>query len=295
VELPDGRPLQRPHLPHRLVCTSSRGDTAEIVAVVKTQGSDSKLVGQLQPYYQASGLSPVELAGRSVPPLVTQIADGENGGVMMHEFPPKYLKVVRACSGSRTPIMNVSEYLEQLVATGVRPADLPAIQPLFQHRIWQQLAPGDGPGRLASVVEQLRIEDDRFHVDGGSWTSDVSWVRGYDQVLVPMEPDQLAVPRAVPGPLGAQRRPPVPQGPVPPAHRRDQLLSLLGPGDLDRLRHRAGPPRRRAPRPGPLTTPEHARLVAGELRNAGSHGVHLKIADEDEGAGSSPARPTSEP
>ena len=25
VELPDGRPLQRPHLPHRLVCTSSRG------------------------------------------------------------------------------------------------------------------------------------------------------------------------------------------------------------------------------------------------------------------------------
>jgi hypothetical protein len=187
VELPDGRPPQRPHLPHRLVCTSSRGDTAEIVAVVKTQGSDSKLVGQLQPYYQARGLSPVELAGRRVPPLVTQIADGENGGVMMNEFPPKYLEVVRACSGSRTPIMNVTEYLEQLVATGVRPADLPAIQPLFQHRIWQQMAPGDGPGRLAEVIEQLRLEDGRFHVDGGSWTSDVSWVRGYDQVLVPMQ------------------------------------------------------------------------------------------------------------
>jgi hypothetical protein len=187
VELPDGRALQRPHLPHRLVCTSSRGDTAEVVAVVKTQGSDSKLVGQLQPYYQAGGLSPVELAGRRVPPLVTQIADGENGGVMMNEFPPKYLEVVGACSGSRTPIMNVTEYLEQLFATGVRPAELPLIQPLFQHRIWQQMAPGDGPGRLASVVEQLRTEDDRFHVEGGSWTSDVSWVRGYDQVLVPME------------------------------------------------------------------------------------------------------------
>jgi hypothetical protein len=187
VELPDGRPLQRPHLPHRLVCTSSRGDTAEVVAVVKTQGSDTKLVGQMQPYYQARGLSPVELAGRRVPPLVTQIADGENGGVMMNEFPPKYLEVVRACSGSRTPIMNVTEYLEQLFATGVRAADLPAIQPLFQHRIWQQMAPGDGPGRLAEVIEQLRLEDGRFHVDGGSWTSDVSWVRGYDQVLVPME------------------------------------------------------------------------------------------------------------
>ena len=49
VELPDGGSLERPHLPHRLRCTSSGGDTAEIVAVVKTQGSDTKLVGQMQP------------------------------------------------------------------------------------------------------------------------------------------------------------------------------------------------------------------------------------------------------
>jgi hypothetical protein len=157
------------------------------VAVVKTQGSDAKLVGQLQPYSEARGLSPFELAGRSVPPLVTQIADGENGGVMMNEFPPKYLEVVRACSGSPTPIMNVTEYLEQLFAAGIQPGDLPAIQPLYQQRIWQQLAPGDGPGRLAGVIEQLRHTDSRFHVDGGSWTNDLSWVRGYDQVLIPME------------------------------------------------------------------------------------------------------------
>jgi hypothetical protein len=187
VELLDGRPLERPHLPHRLVCTSSGGDTAEIVAVVKTQGSDSKLVGQLQSYYEARGLSRVELAGRSVPPLVTQIADGENGGVMMNEFPPKYLEVVRECSDSRTPILNVSEYLEQLSASGLQPDNLPAIQTLFQHRIWQRMTPGDGPERLADVVEQLRREDSRFHVDGGSWTNDLSWVRGYDQVLIPME------------------------------------------------------------------------------------------------------------
>jgi hypothetical protein len=187
VELPDGRPLERPHLPHRLVCTSSAGDTAEIVAVVKTQGSDTKLVGQLQPYYEAKGLSRLELAGRRVPPLVTQIADGENGGVMMNEFPPKYLEVVRECSGSRTPILNVTEYLEQLFATGVQPADLPAVQPILQHRIWQQLIPGDGPGRLTEVIERLRREDGRFHMDGGSWTDDLSWVRGYDQVLNPME------------------------------------------------------------------------------------------------------------
>ena len=42
----------------------------------------------MQPYYEARGLGPVELAGRQVPPLVTQIADGENGGVMTNEFPP---------------------------------------------------------------------------------------------------------------------------------------------------------------------------------------------------------------
>jgi hypothetical protein len=155
--------------------------------VVKTQGSDTKLVGQLQPYYQATGLSRVELADHRVPPLVTQIADGENGGVMMHEFPPKYLEVIRECSGSRTPILNVTEYLEQLFATGVQPSDLPAIQPLFQQRIWQQLAPGDGPDRLAEVIDRLRHEDSRFHVDGGSWTNDRSWVRGYDRVLIPME------------------------------------------------------------------------------------------------------------
>jgi hypothetical protein len=87
AEQPGGRGVERPHLPHRLVCADSRGNTASIIAVIKTQGSDTKLVGQMQPCYQARGLGPFELAGRRVPPLVTQIADGENGGVMMNEFP----------------------------------------------------------------------------------------------------------------------------------------------------------------------------------------------------------------
>jgi hypothetical protein len=141
----------------------------------------------MQPYYEAKSLSRFELAGRRVPPLVTQIADGENGGVMMNEFPPRYLEVVRGCSGTPTPMMNVTEYLEQLFAIGIQPGDLPAIQPLYQQRIWEQMGPGDGPDRLADVIEQLRLDDTRFHVDGGSWTNDLSWVRGYDQVLVPME------------------------------------------------------------------------------------------------------------
>ena len=187
VEEPDGGAIRQPHLPNRLVCTNSRGESASIVALVKTQGSDTKLVGQMQPYYEARGLGRSELAGHSVPPLVTQIADGENGGVMMNEFPPKYFEVVRESSWSATPMLNGTEYLERLFAAGVKEADLPAIQPLFQHRIWQKMTPGDGPERLAGVIEELRREDGRFHMEGGSWTNDRSWVRGYDSLLIPME------------------------------------------------------------------------------------------------------------
>jgi len=178
---------ERPHLPHRLVCTNSQGETAEIIAIVKTQGSDTKLVAQMQPWYEAQGLGRLELAGKSVPPLVTQIADGENGGVMMNEFPGKYLEVVGAASGSAVPLLNASEYLEHLFALGIRPTDLPVIQPLFHGKIWERMQPGDGPARLAAVIEELKRSDHRFHMEGGSWTNDLSWVRGYDNVLGPME------------------------------------------------------------------------------------------------------------
>lgn len=133
VERPDnGHGPERKHLPHRLVCTNSHGESVSIIAIIKTQGSDTKLVAQMQPYYEAKGLSRWELAGRSVPPLVTQIADGENGGVMMNEFPPKYFEVVREASGTETPLMNVTEYLEFLFDLGITENDLPPVQPLFQ-------------------------------------------------------------------------------------------------------------------------------------------------------------------
>jgi hypothetical protein len=187
VERPDGAGVDRPHLPHRLVCRSSNGETASIVVVVKTQGSDTKLVGQMQPYYEARGLQRQELGGHLIPPLVTQIADGENGGVMMNEFPPKYHDVVRESSGTPTPLMNVTEYLEQLWDSGVTVEDLPTVQPLFQHRIWQHMQPGEGPDRLADVIAELSAADHRFNVEGGSWTNNISWVRGYADVLAPME------------------------------------------------------------------------------------------------------------
>jgi len=188
VEDPDnGGGVAKAHLPHRLVCTNSEGKTAEIIAIIKTQGSDTKLVAQMQPYYEAKSLDRWELAGKSVPPLVTQIADGENGGVMMNEFPSKYMEVARESSGSDTPMMNATEYLEHLFATGIKEKDLPAIQPLFQKMIWDRIKPGAGPEKLAKAIEDCKGADDRFHMDGGSWTSDLSWVKGYDNILGPME------------------------------------------------------------------------------------------------------------
>lgn len=187
VEHPDGGDVADPHVPHRLECTSSTGETAEITAIVKTHGADTKLVGHMQPYYQAQREGPREIAGVRVPPLVTQIADGENGGVMMNEFPGKYHEVVRESSHTPTPGLNVTEWLEQLHAAGLARSDLPALQPVGQHRIWERLDPGEGPDRLAAVVDDIARDDDRFHMEGGSWTNDVSWVRGYEDVLSPMQ------------------------------------------------------------------------------------------------------------
>jgi len=58
VEQPEnGWGPEKKHLPHRLVCRNSHGDTVSITAIIKTQGSDTKLVAQMQPYYEARGLS----------------------------------------------------------------------------------------------------------------------------------------------------------------------------------------------------------------------------------------------
>ncbi len=188
VEQPsNGHGPEKKHLPHLLVCRSSTGEVASIVAIVKTQGSDTKLVAQMQPYYEAKSLSRWELGGRSVPPLVTQIADGENGGVMMNEFPGKFMECMREGSHSDTPMMNGTEYLEHLFASGVKEKDLPVIQPSQQKKVWDRMKPGAGPEKLAKVIEALKKEDGRFHMDGGSWTNNISWVRGYDNVLGPME------------------------------------------------------------------------------------------------------------
>jgi hypothetical protein len=183
----DGSGIRRPHIPHRLIARNARGDSLSITAIIKTQGSDTKLVGQMQPYYEAKGLQRTDLAGRSVPPLVTQIADGENGGVMMNEFPPKYFEVMREASDSETAPVNVTEYLEYLDSIGIREDAFPAVQPIMQKRIWNRLGTRSNVDELQKVLEQLRKEDHRFNMEGGSWTNNISWVRGYGHVLGPIE------------------------------------------------------------------------------------------------------------
>ena len=175
------------HLPNRLVCTNSLGETAEIPVLIKTRGSDTKIIGHMQPYDEASSQSRWDYRGRKILPLVTQVADGENGHVMMNEFPRTYADVVRRASGTEVPLVNPTEYLEYLRADGWRAEDFPVVQPVRQRRIWERFHPGEGPEELAAVIGQLHREDPGFHVEGGSWTNDISWVYGYENVLGPME------------------------------------------------------------------------------------------------------------
>jgi hypothetical protein len=183
----DGGGLRQQHIPHLLIARNSEGKTASITAIIKTQGSDTKLVAQMQPYYEAKGLNHQSVAGKSIPPITAQIADGENGGVMMNEFPSKYLEVMREATGSDVPPVNATEYLEYLDTLGIGERDFPPIQPIMQKRIWDRFQGQSGTEALEKVIADLRKEDNRFHMEGGSWTNNLSWVRGYGDVLGPMD------------------------------------------------------------------------------------------------------------
>jgi hypothetical protein len=193
VENLDGSSLRQEQkvIPNLLLARNSRGETASIVALIKTQGSDTKLVGQMQPYHEALGLHRQELGGTTVPSIVTQIADGENGGVMMNEFPPAFLQahhsIARQEGGrSGTVAINGTEYLELLEAAGVQQEDLPVIQAVHQHRLWQHLDGPPTPETGAAAITDLQQQDPPLSMAGASWTNNLSWVEGYANVLEPI-------------------------------------------------------------------------------------------------------------
>jgi hypothetical protein len=186
VEEIDGGGLRERYLPRRLVARNSSGAEVSIAALIKTQGSDTKLVGHMQPYHEAKGLHPRDLAGKRVPPCVTQIADGENGGVMMNEFPGHYQQVWHQLGAEGTVGLNGTEYIELLAAAGVTEKDFAPIQPLHQAKLWQRVGDKPTPETVAKTIEELRSRDHRFNMEGASWTNNMSWVRGYENVLDPM-------------------------------------------------------------------------------------------------------------
>jgi hypothetical protein len=192
VENLDGSGLSQDqkYLPNQLVARNSHGQTISITALIKTQGSDTKLVAQMQPYHEAKGRGRQQLGPVSVPSLVSQIADGENGGVMMNEFPRDFQPVwhqIRDEPSPRVVGMNGTEYLELIEAAGAKPADYPQIQAIRQHRIWQKVDPNQAtPEAVERAIQELKQEDPQFSMDGASWTNNLSWVQGYEDVLEPM-------------------------------------------------------------------------------------------------------------
>lgn len=187
-----GLPHDQKYLPNRLIARNSQGETIAITALIKTQGSDTKLVGQMQPYYEAKSRGRQPLGHTTVPSLVTQIADGENGGVMMNEFPQAFFKAwseVQQQGGGRSGVvgLNGTEYLELLDAAGVTVEDYPICQAVQQHKIWQRVNPDQAtPEAVAGAIAELQQTDHQFHLEGASWTNHLSWVQGYENVLEPM-------------------------------------------------------------------------------------------------------------
>ncbi len=186
VEETDGASLRERYLPRKLLARNSRGEETSITVLVKTQGSDTKLVGHMQPYYEARSLQQRVMHGREVPALVLQISDGENGGVMMNEFPDHYKRVWYEINGTGTTGLNGTEYLELLESLGFHPADFSPVLPLHQHAIWSRVGSTPSTEKVEKAIEEVRRTDSRFHMEGGSWTNNLSWVRGYTDVLDPM-------------------------------------------------------------------------------------------------------------
>ncbi|QLE56312.1 glycosyl hydrolase family 57 [Nostoc sp. TCL26-01] len=192
VETIDGKSLSDKHLPHRLIARNSQGETISITALIKTQGSDTKLVGQMQPYYEAKTLSKRNLGNISIPPIVSQIGDGENGGVMMNEFPSAFKQAwwdMVNHGGKKSGTVGVcgTEYLELIAAAGCQSEDFPTCQPVGQHLIWEKVSPDNcQPEAVENAIQELKQINPNFHLDGASWTNHISWVKGYDNVLNPM-------------------------------------------------------------------------------------------------------------
>ena len=127
VEELDGQPLRERYLPRKLVARNSRGEEATITAMIKTQGSDTKLVGHMQPVHEARSLGARKLAGKTVPPIAMQISDATRAApghvpplacakLFPGEVPGSAATVTRSVRAERDLATGVGERLPRLVS-----------------------------------------------------------------------------------------------------------------------------------------------------------------------------------
>ena len=185
IENMDASPIRRPHFPHKLVAKNSLGEKIEITVIIKTQGSDNKLIGQMQPYYEAKGLNHEKYCGLDLPPFVAQIGDGENGGVMMNEFPPMYKIAFQEIAEDGVVGMNATEYLEFVKRAGLKKDSFMPVQPVSQSKIWE-FVKEFSPGASDRAIENAKKKYPGFSLERASWTNDKDWVKGYEHVMDPI-------------------------------------------------------------------------------------------------------------
>ncbi len=175
------------YMPNLLQAQNKNGENVSIIALIKTQGSDTKPVGQMQPYYEALELKRQQIGLVNVPSIVSQIADGENGGVMMNEFPQAYIqayqKIGKKNAKCSTIAMNGSEYLDLLDNLHIKKESYPVIQAFDQHKIWRKIIKPITPISLEKAISELKEEDQSFSMNGVSWCNNMSWEDGYKNVL----------------------------------------------------------------------------------------------------------------
>ncbi|MFA4992205.1 MAG: glycosyl hydrolase family 57 [Candidatus Omnitrophota bacterium] len=185
VENMDSSSIRRPHFPHKLVARNSLGETAEITVLIKTQGSDNKLVAQMQPYYEAKTVNIEKYCGVDIFPFVLQIGDGENGGVMMNEFPPAYKIAFGQIGRDGVVALNGTEYIEYVNNAGLKEESFMPVRPIGQGRIWEFFK-GPSLGAADRAIQKAKEKYPGFSLEKASWTNDKDWVHGYKDVMDPI-------------------------------------------------------------------------------------------------------------
>ncbi|MFA7676678.1 MAG: glycosyl hydrolase family 57 [Candidatus Omnitrophota bacterium] len=191
IENLNGSPITRPHFPHRLRAKNSAGKIAEITVLIKTQGSDTKLVAQMQPFYEAKTRKPEDYTAKKIPAFILQISDGENGGVMMNEFPEAYKKVFEQVGPQGTVALNGSQYLALVESAGLKKEEFIAVQPVSQHKIWEFFET-DAKMNLSLAISKAKEKYPGFSLEKASWTNDRNWVKGYEDVIDPINSLSIA-------------------------------------------------------------------------------------------------------